>query len=263
MKSLLLLLTTSIAFSIVLPSFNSNVVNAQTTSKDVLDFKARAGDQNSKSNQARLKNSAYKAAAISNERRTELMTFVKSNHPEIRPLLKMLQKSRPAKYQSTLRSLDREVRSLQNLQAKHPERYKVALEFWTVKSKISLLSARLATKKSKGEQQKIRNQLDVLIKKRIEIRKTEVQANIVRTTNQIERLKSQLERLNSQLGQVSGESDQVVQLEMERIDAAAKRLREARQKSRENAKKKRLQQNQKDQESKTPKTKDPASKDAN
>ena len=44
---------------------------------------------------------------VTKQRRTELMTFVKAHHPEIRPLLNSLQKNRPTQYQAALRTLDR------------------------------------------------------------------------------------------------------------------------------------------------------------
>ncbi|MFK7768875.1 MAG: hypothetical protein AB8B55_16765 [Mariniblastus sp.] len=248
-------------------------LNAQTVSKEVLGQKSsrdaaktagQSSSGQSRINQTKLGKSKTRNGntTVSNARRSELMNFVKSNHPEIRPLLKMLQKSRPAKYQSTIRTLDREVRSLQTLKTKHPERYESALEFWTVKSRISLLSAQLATKKSKAEQAKIKDNLNELITKRNKIRKTEIEQSIARTTAQLERMNTQLGRLQTQLEQVSGAPEEVVKRELEKIETSANRIRQSRQKSKEATRKKKNDQKSKDQKKKSSPSKSPASNDA-
>ncbi len=218
--------------------------NSQMTAGSAFDAKAQKSNQaKKKTAQPTKPKTANKPVVVSAERRAELMDFVNLNHPEIRPLLKLLQKSRPMKYQSTMRTLDREVRSLQNVKAKNPERYDRALEFWTIKSKILLLSAQLATKRSKKAQTKIEQELDVLIRKRLQIRKVDLEANAARLT-------AQLERVNSQLEQIGGDENEVATRELKKISQQAERLRQTRQKARQAKKKKAKKSEDENQEKK-------------
>ena len=240
-------------FALTLCIFTSSMMlaaqtnaNSQMTAANAFDAMGQKSNQAKKKTAQRTKpkteSKSAKLAAVSAERRAELMDFVNLNHPEIRPLLKLLQKSRPMKYQSTMRTLDREVRTLQNVKAKHPERYDRALEFWTIKSKISLLSAQLAIKRSKKVQTNIEQELDVLIRKRLQIRKVDLEANAARLT-------AQLERVNSQLEQINGDENKVATRELKKISQQAERLRQTRQKARQ-AKKKKAKKSEDDNQEK-------------
>jgi phage-related protein len=134
---------------------------------------------------------------VSKERLEELKAFVKKHHPEIRPLLNSLQKSRPEQYEATMRTLDREVRNIQALEKRWPERYEKSLELWTTRSKITLLSAQLAIKKSLQEQQAIEKQIYSLIQKQHALRIEIVAADVKATRKRLERYEAELAKLKS------------------------------------------------------------------
>jgi hypothetical protein len=167
---------------------------------------------------------------VSNERSKELMAFVKEHHPELRPLLNSLQKTRPNQYQSTLRTLDREVRSLQNLESRSPERYKISLAHWITKSKITLLSAQLAIKKSLQEQQAIEKKIYELIQKQQDLQIEMVAFDTKFTEKRLAKYQADLAKLR--------ENRTVeIQRRMDIIKNNSQRIRLAQQKA-EDAKKK-------------------------
>ena len=110
------------------------------------------------------KPSEKKPLPLVNEKRSkELLVFVKQNHPEIIPLINSLKKNRKGQYNSAMRTLDREVRTLQSLKQRDPNRYTKSLDQWIVKSKIKLLSAQLAMKKTDSRKEALRKQIRSLI----------------------------------------------------------------------------------------------------
>ena len=58
------------------------------------------------------------AVVLSEKRRAELLAFCEQHHQELLPLLKSLQKNRPAEFEKALRTLDREIKQLQVVKSK-------------------------------------------------------------------------------------------------------------------------------------------------
>lgn len=161
---------------------------------------------------------------VSKERRAELMAFVKQHHPEIRPLLNSLQKSRPSQYQATLRQMDREVRSINSHKTRFPARYKKMLAHWVTKSQIKLLSARLALKKKLEEQQALEKQILRLIQKQQSLRTDILKLDIERTRKRLIGFESELKKIKN-----NGNAD--AQRQVELIKKRTAYLREQQQKS--------------------------------
>jgi len=88
---------------------------------------------------------------VSKERKVELMAFVKANHPELLSLLNQLQSKRRHQFHSALRTLDKNVKHLQSVEKQSAGRYQHSLNIWKVSSRIHLLTAQLAIKKSDKE----------------------------------------------------------------------------------------------------------------
>lgn len=175
------------------------------------------------------------APNVSKERRAELMAFVKKHHPEIRPLFNSLQKTHPSQFQATLRTLDREVRNLQALENRWPEKYQKSLEYWTTKSKVRLLSAQLAIKNSLPEQQTIEKKIFQLIQKQYELRIAIIGMDVTAAESRLDKYKSELAKLKD-----NRESD--VNRQMDLIRTNSQRIRqkqaaEAKKKSTNSAKK--------------------------
>lgn len=165
------------------------------------------------------------APDINKARRAEIMSFVKQHHPEIRPLLNTLRKNRPEQFASTLRTLDREVRSIQALESRAPERYKKVLAMWIARSKIRLLSAQLAVKTSDSEKRKLRKQIHSLIERHWNLRTQQLTSDIQLAEQRVERLNSQLSTLNT-----NREND--IKRQMDSITRNAKRISENQKKKR-------------------------------
>ena len=139
-----------------------------------------------------------KPAPVSNKRRAELMEFVNDHHPEIRPLLNSLRKTQQAKFHAALRTLDRDVKNIQALEKRSPERHARSLEQWTVKSKIKLLAARLAMKKSQKNSQAIKDELKDLIERQLELRLEQANEDLIATRKRLERLETLQNELKNQ-----------------------------------------------------------------
>ena len=172
-----------------------------------------------------------KPANISKERRAELMAFVKEHHPAIRPLLNSLQKTNPGQYQHALRTLDRDVKALQALQKRAPARYRMSLGYWVTKSKIKLLSAKLAIKKTFPEQQAIEKQIFTLIQKQQDLRIAIVTADIKTTEKRLEKYKSDLSKLNkNRTAEIQRQMD-VIKNNSQRIRLSQQKAADAKKKS--------------------------------
>lgn len=72
------------------------------------------------------------------------LAFVGEHHPELASLLAMLKTMRPDEYAKAIRELGQVSRSLGNLKARDPGRYELGLELWKARSRVDLLTARLA-----------------------------------------------------------------------------------------------------------------------
>lgn len=167
---------------------------------------------------------------ISAQRRAELIRFVKKHHPAIRPLLVSLEKNRPEKFQAAMRKLDREVKNLQALEERAPERYKNLLEQWICRSKIELLSARLALKKTDDQKAAIKKELKSLIAKRHDLRVALLAGDIALAKKRLTKLQAQHKSLRSTRGKLIQDQLGAITRTAERIQAAEKRAAEAKKK---------------------------------
>lgn len=122
---------------------------------------------------------------ISKARRNELMNFVHDNHPELKPLINSLRKKRPVQYNAAMRSLNKAVTRLNQLEIRQSEqRYNQALRDWRLQSRIQLLSAQLSIKDTPAR----RKQLEKLITRRIDNRISQLNAEIEKTQKRLDRL---------------------------------------------------------------------------
>ena len=167
---------------------------------------------------------------VSTKRRKELMEFVKAHHPELQRLLASLNKVNPGGYQTTLRTLDREIKALQTLKTKSPSRYENSLELWTIKSKIRVLTAQLARKQQTKERKKILAQIAALVTKDHDLRTKQVRADYEANLKRTERLKATLDNLE-------GDRDNLIARTVEKHDRSAQRIIAQNQKAKDAKKK--------------------------
>lgn len=134
---------------------------------------------------------------VSKERKAELMAFVKANHPELLPLLNQLQSKRQQQFQAALRSLDKNVKHLQAVEKRSPRRYQMSLDIWGVSSRIHLLTAQLAIKKSDKDKASIRKKLRPLFEKQHELEQAQIKFNYDAAKKKYDRFAEQLKKHQS------------------------------------------------------------------
>jgi hypothetical protein len=184
---------------------------------------------------------------ISAQRRAELIGFVRKHHPAIRPLLVSLEKNRPTRFQIALRTLDRDVKNLQALEERAPERYKNLLEQWICKSKIELLSAKLALKKTDDQKAAIKKELKSLIAKRHDLRVKLLAGDTALAKKRLIKLQDQLKILRSTRGKLIQDQLAAITRNAERIQAAEKRAADAKKRKAAAEKKKKAADEKKKQ----------------
>jgi hypothetical protein len=82
------------------------------------------------------------------EREAAALGFVREHHPELAALLAELKPMRPDEYAKAVEELARVSRSLNNLKARDPRRYAVGLDVWKCRSRVEVITARLASEPS-------------------------------------------------------------------------------------------------------------------
>lgn len=93
---------------------------------------------------------APKAEALPRAGEQAVLAFVGEHQPELGTLLDSLRPMRPAEYQKAVRQLLPVVQSLQALRTQNPERYGLGLAAWKARTRVELLSARLASHAAPG-----------------------------------------------------------------------------------------------------------------
>ena len=161
-------------------------------------------------------------ASVTQSRRAELMEFITLHHPEIKPLLNSLQKKRKKQYESAIQTLDQEIKRLQSLEKRAPEKYKKSLEQWVLRSKVKLLSAQLAIKKTNAEKTAVQNRIKAIIEKQQDLRVEQLAAEIAR-------IKKRLAKYESQLKNTVTNRKSEVERQLEDIVANSKRISAAQQ----------------------------------
>jgi len=121
----------------------------------------------------------------------DIKRFVRKNHPEIMKLLKRLQERHPNAYVNAMNSIAVSYRRLKNIEKNSPGRYDAALKRWTVRSRIKLLSARIAIKDTPERQQELKE----LVAEQIDLRIAQLQDEQARVVQRMEKIDKRLSRL--------------------------------------------------------------------
>ena len=161
-----------------------------------------------------------KTPVIDDARRTELLEFVRENHPELERLIDLLKEKRPAQYEAALRSLDKSVANLNLIKENHSElRYNQALDDWKLRSRIQLLSAQLSITDTPSRRQ----QLQGLIARQIDNRTKQLKAEAEKTSKRLEKLEAMIANLETNRDvEIQRQLDAVIKAS-ERINAIRER----------------------------------------
>ena len=158
------------------------------------------------------------AVVLSEKRRAELLAFCEQHHQELLPLLKSLQKNRPAEFEKALRTLDREIKQLQMVKSK--ERYEKLLAQWVLRSKIKLLSARLAVRTSKEQRAKTTAGLSKLIGQLQDLK-------IKHLNEEQQALRSRTAKIGTQIEQLRSTRDAEIKKQIDAFTKNAERIKAA------------------------------------
>ena len=153
---------------------------------------------------------------IDQARRENAMRFVDEHQPQLRRLMGVLEKNRPAQYRRAMSSLVREVERLQELQDRDSDRFANALALWNNQKSTEYLSAQIALR---GESDELREKLRMLITERRALLLAGVEA-------EMQSLENRLGRLAKQKEEMSRETD--IDRRVDQVIAQAKKMKNER-----------------------------------
>ena len=166
------------------------------------------------------KQDSKQQVVITKARRNQLMKFVNENHPELKPLINSLRKKRPGQYNAAMRSLDKSITRLNELEKSlSAARYEQVLNDWKLRSRIQLLSARLSIKDTPAR----REELQRLITERIDNRVSQLNAEVDKT-------QSRLDRLTELVTELEANRESEIERQFKLAVRSAERIKLARQK---------------------------------
>lgn len=152
---------------------------------------------------------------IGAEREEELLTFVRKHHHELADLLDQLKPMKAAEYEAALKDLDRDVRRLQQVKTKSPDRYDPELGLWASRSRVRLLAARLSMSEEDEElRQRIKDELRGLRQHELEV----LQAEIDATKENLDKQQRRLERLQEQSADLQNNEDAWLQKRLKALE---------------------------------------------
>src|SRR5262249_11713749 len=95
------------------------------------------------------------------------LAFVRENHPELAGLLQQLKPMKPAEYERAVRELAQVSRSLAAPKARTPRAYEPGLKVWKARSRVELLTAKLAS--ASGPSPELESQLRRAVEDQLDI----------------------------------------------------------------------------------------------
>jgi hypothetical protein len=145
------------------------------------------------------------------------LAFVRENHPPLAELLAQLKPMKPTEYQKAIRELAQVSRTLGDLKQRDPKRYESGLNAWKARSRVELLSARLAS--GPGPNAELESQLRHAIE-------DQVDQEILRLKFEREMAEERLKRVKENLERAESHHDQMVQNRYKIQLKAAEKARE-------------------------------------
>jgi hypothetical protein len=138
--------------------------------------------------------------ALTPERETVALGFVQTHHPELADVLDRLKDMNRGRYEKALSELFRTSESLSLMQSRDPKRYELTLKAWKVKSRIELVSARLANSRDPQLQARLKELLQEQLDLELEQHRLER-----------ERLQTRLEKVDGLIRRFESDRHNVVE----------------------------------------------------
>lgn len=137
-------------------------------------------------------------SAVSEERESAALAFVRQHHPELVFLLEQLKAMKPAEYDRAILELFQTNKQLTNLKQRDSKRYELALEAWKAKSKAQLLAARWVSEPSEALEGQLRDalghQIDVEVRQQ-KLEKELLEARLKKTEETLKRFENNRDKL--------------------------------------------------------------------
>lgn len=163
---------------------------------------------------------AAKAAtppAFTAEREAAALAFARKHHKELVPLLEVLKAMNEAGYRQAILDLFQVSERLGQFQKRDPKRHEVELAAWKAKSRVEVLSARLASNPSAAAEDDLREALG-----------RQVDADRERLKVERDDVAARLSRLEENLKRLERDRDQTVETRFKKLAERGKKARKAR-----------------------------------
>ena len=166
-------------------------------------------------NAAKSATSAATAAlAFTPEREAAALSFVNRHHPELAAILAKLKGRNLSAYQDAVIDLFRTSEALADQRVRDPKRQELALEAWKAKSRVEVLTAKLADPASRAS----------LADELREALSHQIQVDIRKHQYELDALRARERKLQDQIHKLERERSQIVEAKVKKlVDRARKK----------------------------------------
>lgn len=155
----------------------------------------RDKDNNKINSQPAAKKPANAERPPTPDAETVALAFVSENHPELAELLEQLKPMNPAEYERAVRELAQVSKNLAAIKARNPQSYELGLNVWKAKSRVELLTAKLASARRPSAE--LENQLRQAVEDQLDTEIRQQRFERDQAQERLKKLKENLDRLES------------------------------------------------------------------
>jgi hypothetical protein len=152
-------------------------------------------DNNKTKNQTAAKKPANPERPPAPDPETAALEFVRENHPELAELLRQLKPMNPVEYERAVRELAQVSRNLAAIKARNPRGYELGLNVWKARSRVELLTAKLAS--ASGPSPELESQLRRAVEDQLDIEIRQQKFERDQVEERLKKLEENIDRLES------------------------------------------------------------------
>ena len=157
----------------------------------------------------------------SHKRRAEVFKFVNEHFPELGAVLAQAEKNHPAKINNAFYRINKDVLRLEQMKTARPEKFKLALNQWKLKTRIEIAIAQYA-KKEDAEQ--LEKRIQPLVVELVDNRKKMLELERDHLVERLSKVDRTIERLKSR-------SEASVRFNLKKYEESASKIRNAKRKA--------------------------------
>ena len=166
------------------------------------------------------KKPANPEASSASDAEAAALAFVRENHPELASLLRQLKAMKPAEYDRAVRELAQVSKTLAALKTRNPQAYEYGLNVWKARSRVELLTAKLASAPSPSPE------LESQLRRAVE---DQLESEIRQQKFERDQAEARLKKLRENIDRLESRRDSIVE---SRYQAFVKKGQHARQQNR-------------------------------